>query len=383
MSKTINSANNQTIIRRKLLSNIANNHYRAGTYLPSIRQLASSYNVNPARIYRVINDLCRSEVLVARHGQGVMVKDPAKAIELLDTVGSKTIAFTMPDWIQKGKANPHFSEILKGAEEVVSQRGYHIIYATVHLEGFSRLDRNVESDDQLASPQARFFNEKEIEGVLLVGPIPEQQVRKFVDAHPVPIVCVDNSPEMENITCVTSSNFYGAMHATDYLISRGHKRIAYITANRKQLYVDERLMGFRGGMHRHHLENEIAFVRELELYDDTFEGGYRLAEELIRSGDIEKASALLVTNDQTAAGLLKGLVDRGVKVPEDVSIMGFGNDPMGLASQPALTTMEVQSYQMGKMAMEILLDVLVMGKSAGGLVMLPMRVIERDSVRDC
>ena len=312
-----------------------------------------------------------------------MVKDPAKAIELLDTVGSKTIAFTMPDWIQKGKANPHFSEILKGAEEVVSQRGYHIIYATVHLEGFSRLDRNVESDDQLASPQARFFNEKEIEGVLLVGPIPEQQVRKFVDAHPVPIVCVDNSPEMENITCVTSSNFYGAMHATDYLISRGHKRIAYITANRKQLYVDERLMGFRGGMHRHHLENEIAFVRELELYDDTFEGGYRLAEELIRSGDIEKASALLVTNDQTAAGLLKGLVDRGVKVPEDVSIMGFGNDPMGLASQPALTTMEVQSYQMGKMAMEILLDVLVMGKSAGGLVMLPMRVIERDSVRDC
>jgi DNA-binding LacI/PurR family transcriptional regulator len=243
--------------------------------------------------------------------------------------------------------------------------------------------RMYESEEQLASPQARFFHEKEIEGVLLVGPIPEQQVRKFISAHPVPIICVDNAPEMENMTCVTSSNFYGAMHATDYLISRGHKRIAYITANREQLYVDERLMGFRASMYKHHLENEIAFIKEMDFSQDTFEGGYEFAKELICSGMIEKASVILTTNDNVSAGLLKGLVDRGVKVPEDVSIMGFGNDPMGLACQPALTTMEVQSYRMGKIAMEILLDLVVMGKSPGELIMLPMRVIERDSVKDC
>ena len=383
MVKAANLNNEQIIIRRKLLSNIANNYYERGTYLPSIRQLAESYQVNPARVYRVINDLCRSDVLAARHGQGVLVKNPAKAIELLETVGSKTIAFTMPDWIRRGKSNPHFSEVLRGAEEVASLRGYHIIYATVHLECDVKSEQTSESEEQLSSPQSRFFHEKEIEGILLVGPIPEHQVRKFVSAHPVPTVCVDNAPEMKDVTCVTSSNFYGAMHATDYLISRGHHQIGYITANREQLCVDERLMGFRASMYKHHIENEIAFVKEMDFSQDTFEGGYEFAKELICSGMIEKASAILTTNDNVSAGLLKGLVDRGVKVPEDVSIMGFGNDPMGLACQPALTTMEVQSYRMGKIAMEILLDIVVMGKSPGELIMLPMRVIERDSVKDC
>ncbi len=383
MAKTANSTNEQVAIRRKLLSNIANNYYQQGMYLPSIRQLAESYQVNPGRIYRVINELCRYNVLSAHQGQGVVVKDAAKAIELLETVGSKTIAFTMPDWIQKGKANPHFSEILKGAEEIASQRGYHIIYATVHLEGFAKSQQNISSEEQLPSPVAHFFHEKQIEGILLVGPVPEKQVRKFIGAHPRPIICVDNAPEMQDITCVTSSNFYGAMHATDYLISRGHKRIAYITANRQQLCVDERLMGFKASMYKHHIENEISFVKEMEFSEDTFEGGYVFARELIENGLLQRTSAILATNDHVAAGLLKGLVDKGINVPNDISIMGFGNDPMGLASQPALTTMEVQSYKMGKIAMEILLDTLILGKSSGELIMLPMRVIERDSVRDC
>ncbi|NIR66349.1 MAG: substrate-binding domain-containing protein, partial [Aliifodinibius sp.] len=197
----------------------------------------------------------------------------------------------------------------------------------------------------------RFVLERNIEGVILAGEIP-QDLMNCLEEYNLPMVFVDFYPANGKYPIVMSDNIVGGFQATQHLIDCGHHCIAYLYNDQQHPSINERFQGYKMAL-------EKANLVPLAVTDGSAtdrNGGYKTAQRLFaQTNDI---TAIFACNDAMAIGALQFLKEKGVRVPQDISIIGFDDVEADLSLDPPLSTMRVNKEEMGIQAMRLMVEVI-------------------------
>jgi LacI family transcriptional regulator len=173
---------------------------------------------------------------------------------------------------------------------------------------------------------------------------------------------------------VGAANWQGGVTATEYLIKLGHRRIGFITGWMDLGCAMDRLNGYRSALRVNHIPEEPALIFHGTFFQpDGFTGASMLLELP------DPPTAIFASNDVMAMGVIDAVRTRGLRVPEDISVIGFDDIPQASMIHPALTTISQPLEKMGRVATQILLDLLSHPSKKAGRIELPTEIIVRDS----
>jgi LacI family transcriptional regulator len=183
----------------------------------------------------------------------------------------------------------------------------------------------------------------------LTSCLPDEELVSL--ARNVPLVVTGRAVVGERIYCLDQDCTLGARVVTDYLVGQGHRRIAFISGPPDHPDALQRLGGYKAAL----AAARIPFASKLVVAGDYLEtGGYAAANALLDAG--VEFSAVFAANDQTAFGVLLALHRRGIRVPQDVSVVGFDDLPASAVMIPPLTTVHRYTDEIGERAAEAIID---------------------------
>ncbi|NLE51613.1 MAG: LacI family transcriptional regulator [Chloroflexi bacterium] len=235
--------------------------------------------------------------------------------------------------------NSYITEILRGIDEALSDSDYNLLLYTTHRR------RGKEST------YAATITNSGADGLLLVVPlIPASYLATLRDQN-FPYVLVDQSDPNAGSASINTTNWQGAYDATAYLIELGHRRIAFVSGLAGLASTAERLHGFQDALADHGLPLEDTLIVEGGF---TEQGGFDAAQALLDQSDIP--TAIFAANDLSATGVIDAIRQRGLRVPQEVSVIGFDDIPQASLVYPKLTTVRQPLDQMGRKAVALLLE---------------------------
>lgn len=295
----------------------------------TITAIAQEAGVSVPTVSRVVNGRsdvspetrARVEDLLRVHGYRRRQRVPGDRAALVDLV------FNDLD-------SPWAVEIIRGVEEVAHQDGVGTVVSAIHGRAGS------------ARQWLKNLRARASDGVILVTSVLEPVVHEELRRLNVPIVVVDpaGSPALDAPT-VGATNWAGGMAATEHLLSLGHRRIGLIAGPPRLLCSRARLDGHRAALEAAGVPFDPGLVAQGDFYH---ESGFHGCDQLM-SGPTPP-TAIFASSDQMALGAIETLRRRGLRVPEDVSIVGFDDLPEVRWSAPPLTTVRQPLAEMGKLA---------------------------------
>ena len=255
--------------------------------------------------------------------------------------------------------NPFFHEFITGVEYTAKDFGLSI---------------NIHNSNEALDEEE--FMQHGYLGAIVVGRMSEKQVA-FLEKQQFPVVVVDEYIRNPKFVTVTSDDLNGAYDSVENMIFKGHKRIAFAGCEAdKGGFIKMRVDGYKKALKDYglpHKEEDI-YLSEIAY---SYEEGNRLAAKIIESGI--PYDAVFCTSDIMAIGMMKGFMNRGYKIPEDISVMGYDNIQFSKYSNPELTTVDQNIFLKAETAVHI-----IRRKAAGDPVkdtyVLPVTIVERESV---
>jgi LacI family transcriptional regulator len=290
----------------------------------------------------------RRRVLAAARGLGYLPNMLARSLLTRET---SAVGVLVPD-----VSNPYYAVILRGIEDAAGETGRAVILCNT--------DRR---PDKLRS-YLRTLLERRVDGLIVAGgAIRRADLAHLRGAPPVVVVGRHDVP----FPSVRVDNVRAAMAATRHLIDLGHRRIACLAGPPASSTAVDRLAGYRRAL----LSSGLA-VRPDDVVTAEFslDGGRRGAERLYARDD--PPTAVVAGSDQMAIGVLRALHERGLRVPDDVSVVGFDDSPLAACTIPALTSVAIPMYEIGRGAMGLLLRLLQGGRAASVAMPAELRVRE-------
>jgi LacI family transcriptional regulator len=261
----------------------------------------------------------------------------------------------------------HFTtSALNGIETVAASHGYETIIT------------HSQEDSEIEVANARLLFNRGVDGVIASLSSQTESLRHF-DAfatHGVPVVYFDRVAKSNNSDVVVIDNSHCGFLATEHLINQGCRRIAIVTSSLERSVYAQRYTGFRSALRQY----DIPFTRELMIAGGIDSGGgTEAAMKILKMKSLP--DGLFITSDLVAAVCIHTLMEAGIRVPEDIAVVGFNNDPVGRLITPRLTTIDYNGFEVGKIAAMRLVDQLSGGASGrfGRTAVIPAGLIVRDS----
>ena len=189
---------------------------------------------------------------------------------------------------------------------------------------------------------------------------------------------IDFHTTEKNHSAVLIDNMGGVSRATDFLISHGHKNIAFLCAEHKHPSIQERYHGYKITLEN----NNITFSDQLVVFSDTViskESGYYVAKELHNRG--VDFSAVIACNDALAIGAMRFFKEIGKRIPDDISIIGFDDIDIDLYQEPPLSTISVPKIDMGQDALQLLVQIIDKKINGNKKIIVPVELIVSGSTR--
>ncbi|SMB90544.1 transcriptional regulator, LacI family [Thermanaeromonas toyohensis ToBE] len=326
----------------------------------TIKDVARRAGVSVTTVSRVLNNTphpvspeTRQKVLEAVAELGFCPNAAARSLQLHET---RTIGLMLPD-----VANPYYSGIVRGIEDVAHEEGYTIVLC------------NTDRSRERTLKYLRVLREKRVDGVIFMGGGIAEDAKedRFFQQEDIPTVVIGRHSGA--FPSVQIDNAEAARQAVMHLLTRGYRYIGCIAGPSSSTTVQDRLAGYRRALVENGLEYEPSWVVHADF---TPAGGYRAAQELLERQP--RPTALLVHNDLMAVGAIKALADRGLVIPRDVAVIGFDDIPLASYVTPGLTTVRIPVYELGATAMRLLRDLLV-GQPVPEVTILPVDLVVRGS----
>jgi len=267
------------------------------------------------------------------------------------------VEIVIPQTAEFAFSNPFYAENIKGIAKRVEESGHHLVFSFAGDDGYARMYQN-----------------RLVAGIIVLGHRIDdpwiEQARKMK----VPMVLIPGYPQSNSIPSVDMDNIEGAHQAVDYLVGLGHRRIAFINGAINSRYSIDRLKGYRSGLEK----NNLPFQRNLVFESDfTQEGAYWVVKKILLGPKIP--TAVLLINDHSALGVLKAVKESTYQVPQDISIVGFGDVPFASMIHPPLTTVREPSQEIGYAAASMCLKLIQGKRIPQRHLTLPMELIVRES----
>lgn len=262
-------------------------------------------------------------------------------------------------------SNPFYGEVMKGIEEIALSHNY--------TPAFFNTDYSIEKERRVLD----FLRNGRVDGLIAsVSNRVVDEISSLADSH-YPLVLLGHMHNNVNCPKVGCNNVSSAYSATEYLIKKGHRKIIHVAGHRETKTGIQRLEGYKSAMQNY----DIPILPENIIYTDYFESdAYKKMQMRLKLN--RDFTAVFVANDYLAAGCYKAILETGLKIPEDVSVIGHDDIETAKLLTPGLTTMAQQKRKVGILAAQNLFKLLNKEPTRDEALIVPTSLLERDSVYD-
>ncbi|MEG0833157.1 MAG: LacI family DNA-binding transcriptional regulator [Oscillospiraceae bacterium] len=305
-----------------------------------MEDIARMAGVSKATVSRVVNNKAEGVGALTRQRVKAIIEDAEYKPDLLGrgivTSKTHTIGIIVPDI-----TNPFYSMLVKAIGDKLDESGYTLL--------LSSTGASFETEQKHLAT----FIAKRVDGIILTTSSNRiDEVRCMIFKYNLPLVLLDRTvANIANCPGVFIDNEYALFISTEYLIKRGHYKIAYVTGQPEVSTTQARVAGYLAA-HKHY---RIPFREELLVHGEySYESGYAAVSDMLdRNVDF---TALLCGCDTMAIGALTALKEHGKKVPEDIELIGFDNIQFSHIIEPSLTTVEQPVMELGREAAKMVLS---------------------------
>lgn len=326
----------------------------------TIIDVAEEAGVSYATVSRVVNNKphvkpeTRAKVLRAMTNLGYQANLQARSL-----AGGKSNVIGL---LVVDLATQYIGEIIHGIDDVLAGNQYELMLYTTH--------RRKVKESTYVNMMARGL----ADGLLIVLPREPEAYLQWLRQREFPYVLIDQFGINESDLSVTATNNQGGYEATKHLIDLGHRRIGIITGWMDMISACHRLDGYRAALN----DNNIPYDERL-VYEGNFTRrcGFQGTNELLDSP--QPPTAIFASNDDTAFGVADAALARNIKVPAELSVVGFDDIPMAASHIPPLTTVRQPLEDMGQSATRMLLNLIQNPEEAQASIVLPTKLILRET----
>ena len=304
----------------------------------TLKDIASVLSISTAAVSKALNDDMRISVKTRK-----AVKQVAKELNYQPN--------HLASALRKGKSNlvgvilprtnsSFFSSVVENMEEVLNKAGYNIII-TQSNESFEKECKNI---DTLLYTQ--------VDGIIasMANETVDLSYYEKIKSNGIPLILFDRGENDLNVDYVGINDYDSSHMIIEHLVAKGCKRIAHIGGYRRTRIFNNRIRGYIDAIKKHDLPHDDELLIESSL---TLEDGRRQMKKLLALKN--RPDAVYVASDYAALGALQILNERGIKVPEEIKLVGFGNEPFTSLVTPSITSVSQHSEQIGRLAAETFL----------------------------
>jgi LacI family transcriptional regulator len=325
----------------------------------TIQDVARTAGVSVSTVSRVLNEKDDVSPTTYQRVRAVIAElgyTSSLAARSMRSRRTGVIGTMMPDL-----EDPFTIQVMKGINHAITALDYDLI---AYTSGSINQQSKAEREQHYVS----LLNGSITDGIIIVTPA----ATSFSTAAPV--VAVDPNNESPSCPAVIATNHAGAMEAVEHLIGLGHTRIGFVGGRPDLQSAQRRLKGYEDALRQANIALDPSLI---VVGDFTTSRGRECARQLLSLS--EPPTAIFAANDQSAMGVIEAAREAGLRVPEDLSVVGFDNIPETAYSNPALTTVDQFMNKMGYVATEMLI-VLIQGEPLeNDLYKVPTQLIVRDS----
>lgn len=327
----------------------------------TIYDVAREAKVSMATVSRVVNGNANVKAETKEKVNAVIAKlgyRPNAVARGLASRRTTTIGVVIPD-----VTNHYFAELARGIDDVAAMYHYQIILAN-----------SDESNTKEIQVMENLLG-KQVDGIVFMGNILNDDIRDEFKKADVPVVLAGLLDEYEEQPSVNIEYRSAMSDATTRLLQAGHTKIAFVTGDLDH-YMNKahKLLGYQDALATY----DVAYDEKLVFqgtYD--YQSGYQLAQEIKDS----EATAAIVANDEMAAGVINGLTDAGVNVPDDFEIITGNDSKVAVITRPQLSSITQPIYDIGAVAMRMLTKLMNHEELAVNNIVLPHGYVDRGSTK--
>jgi LacI family transcriptional regulator len=326
----------------------------------TIKDIAREADVSITTVSRVFNNKAEGMSKETRKKVLKVMEElnyqPNKLARGLVTKRSNLLGLIVPNI-----SNPFFPELCRGAEDEANQRDYSLIICN--------------SDDQSKKEEnyLRLLQEQQVDGILLSSMNQLSHTSKDqLDSGKIPYVLFDRGEEANNHSGVFLDNEKGGYFAGKHLTDLGHTKIACMTGPLEILNAQQRLSGFQRALTEAYIELPKSYIL---VGDFQMEEAYLIAKKFLQNNSV---TAIFASNDLMACGIYQAAHELGIQIPEQLSIVGFDDIPLVTTLIPKLTTVRQGTYEMGRKAIELLINK-IENDSSEGVVFEPALIVREST----
>jgi len=302
----------------------------------NIRHIAKRAGVSIKTVSRVLNN----DIYVKKETKEKIINIinelnyiPNRIAKSLSSGVSNNIGFIIPDI-----TNPFFPEIVKGASDILLSKGFYL-----HL---CNADNNPESEDSFI----RDLESMWVGGIILAPSYSENRNLEILKNTKVPLIIIDREIKNINKDLIVINNQKGAYEITKYLIENNHKKIIFLGGPSYTMTAQNRFKGWKKAMQEANiLDTNLSFWGDFAI-----ESGYKMMENILNTPS--SVDAVFACNDLIAIGAMEAIDNKGLKIPDDISIIGFDGIYISKFTKPKLSTYQQPIYEIGKIAAELLIN---------------------------
>ncbi len=332
--------------------------------MSTIKDVARLAKVSPAIVSRIINEddtlSIRKEteerVRAAIKQLGYRPNLMARALRVKET---KVIAMVIADI-----SNPYFPELVKGAQRAATQRDFILTLF------------DTEEDIENERKYIEVISDRQMDGIILTSVYVEDETLRIVDNAGMPYALIQRMADYKNGLGVKVDDVRGSSMAVQHLIDYGHKKIGNISG---LSYTDpgrNRLKGYKETLKKNGIDMVPGYIVEADF---TEAGGYTAMKKILELAS--PPSAVVVGNDLMALGAMEAVKDSGLSIPDDISIVGFDDIWVARKTNPSLTTVRADLYNMGYIACKLLIQKILGERIENENIMIDVELVVRESTK--
>lgn len=331
----------------------------------TIKDIAKAAGVSPSTVSRVISNHSRISKETTAKVKKIMLEmgyHPNVMAKSLVSKTTNTLAIVLPRPAEELFQDFFFGELLRGILANSTRTGYDMLLAAAT------------SPADEVDTISRLVLGRRVDGIILLSSRQHDPLIQLLADHCFPTVLIGRTQGHDTIVTVDTDNVQAAYDATSHFIKQGHTKIGFVIGDPNLTVSHDRFSGYEMAMKDAGLPVNREWVVEAEFLQQS---GYRAMSFIMNLSD--RPTALVVIDDVTAFGVLRGLTELGYSVPHDISLIGFNNIALSELATPPISSVDIGTYQLGYTAAHLLIRYVKENTISQSRNIIPHRLVIRES----